>query len=436
MIDTTKYVGPKLGGVINRFMADEYRLSDIDATRYVGPKVGGVINKLLDDAPSKDLGIKMVTPFTLVLVALLGLSAVVGVYRMIFGIGAASNLNDLWPWGLWIGFDVLGGVAMAAGAFLIAAAVYILNWKKYKCIARASILNAFFGYLLAAISITLDIGRSFVIWHPLVMWQINSVMFIVALHLVLYLTTLGTESSPMVFEKLGWHRALNFTSRIMVGAVMFGVALSLLHQSSLGANYLIVPGKLSPLWYSPLLPYHFLVSAIMLGLSMVSFETLLTGKVFNHKPPRDVVEGLARGAMIIGSVYLVMKIWHLVTGPRRRGGTGRELPGESLSDRDDGRGDTADYPALLALRQDQPGTHLCGGYPGDPRGPDEPHGRGDLRGFRVCDPLGRGLFPLAHGVNADGGHDRLCDPGVQVLRQIPAPVSRVASLNTRKHLSE
>jgi len=173
MIDTSRYVGQKLGGVINRFMADEYRLSDIDAARFAGRKLGGVINKLLDDSPSKDLGIKMVTPFTLLLVALLGLAAVVGAYRLVFGIGAASNLNDLWPWGLWIGFDVLGGVAMAAGAFLIAAAVYILNWKKYKCIARASILNAFFGYLLAAISITLDIGRSFVIWHPLVMWQIT-----------------------------------------------------------------------------------------------------------------------------------------------------------------------------------------------------------------------------------------------------------------------
>jgi len=327
MIDTSRYVGQKLGGVINRFMADEYRLSDIDATRFAGRKLGGVINKLLDDSPSKDLGIKMVTPFTLVLVALLGLAAVVGAYRLVFGIGAASNLNDLWPWGLWIGFDVLGGVAMAAGAFLIAAAVYILNWKKYKCIARASILNAFFGYLLAAISITLDIGRSFVIWHPLVMWQINSVMFIVALHLVLYLTTLGTESSPMVFEKLGWHRALHFVSRIMVGAVMFGVALSLLHQSSLGANYLIVPEKLSPLWYSHLLPYHFLVSAVMLGLAIVSFETLLTGKVFNHEPPREVVEGLARGVLIIGAVYLVMKIVHLVTGP----GIGAALDGSFLA---------------------------------------------------------------------------------------------------------
>ena len=298
----------------------------IDTTRYVGPKLGAIINKLLDDELSKSLGIKMVTPFTLVLVALMGIAAVVAVYRLTFGIGAASNLNDLWPWGLWIGFDVLGGVAMAAGAFLIAGAVYILNWKKYRCIARASILNAFFGYLLAAISITLDVGRSFVIWHPLVMWQINSVMFLVAVHLVLYLSTLATESSPMVLEKLGWQRALSNVNRIMVGAVLFGVALSLLHQSSLGANYLIVPGKLSPIWYSKLLPYHFLVSAVMLGLAIVSFETLLTGKVFKHRVPREVVQGLARGVLMVGSLYLVMKLWHLVTGP----GVGAVLDGSFL----------------------------------------------------------------------------------------------------------
>lgn len=287
----------------------------IDFTTYVGPKLGGVVNKMLDDSPSRNLDIKMDTPFTRFLIFLMTGAAVVAVYRVLFGLKASTNMNDYWPWGLWISFDVLGGVAMAAGAFLIAGAVYILNLKKYKCIARASILNAFFGYLLAAISITLDIGRTAVIWHPLVMWQVNSIMFIVAVHLVLYLTTLATESSPMVFEKLGWVRPLRFLSRIMVGAVMFGVALSLLHQSSLGANYLIVPSKLSPLWYSKIMPYMFLVSAIMMGLSMVAFETILTGKVFNHKTPMDVLSGLSRGVLYTGCVYFVMKIWILVSGP-------------------------------------------------------------------------------------------------------------------------
>ena len=287
----------------------------IDFTRYAGPKIGGSLNKLLDDKQSEYLGIKMDTPFTRVLVLLICGAAFVGGYRVIFGLGASTNMNDYWPWGLWIAFDVLGGVAMAAGAFMIAGAVYILNMKKYKCIARASILNAFFGYLLAAISITFDVGRSAVIWHPLIMWQINSVMFIVALHLVLYLSTLATESSPMVFEKLGWQRALKFVHRIMVGAVMFGVALSLLHQSSLGANYLIVPSKLSPLWYSKHIPYMFLVSALMMGFSMVSFETILTGKVFNHKAPKDVLEGLAKGIAIFGCVYFAMKLGTVMTGP-------------------------------------------------------------------------------------------------------------------------
>ena len=303
-----------------------YDIANTDITRFVGPKLGDVYKKLVSDKHSDHLGIKMITPFTLILVTLVGISAVVACYRLVFGIGPASNMNDAYPWGLWISFDVLGGVAMAAGAFLIAAAVYILNLKKYKCIARAAILNAFFGYLLAAISITLDVGRSFVIWHPLVMWQINSVMFIVALHLVLYLSTLATESSPMLLEKLGWQRALKFVNRIMVGAVMFGVALSLLHQSSLGANYLIVPGKLSPLWYNHYLPYMFLASAIMMGLAMVSFETIVTGKVWNHDVPMEVLTGLGRGVLITGTVYLVMKIGSIVSGP----GFGTVLNGSFL----------------------------------------------------------------------------------------------------------
>ncbi|GFO56504.1 Ni/Fe-hydrogenase cytochrome b subunit [Geomonas sp. Red276] len=287
----------------------------IDFTRYAGARVGGTINRLLDDSHSRHLGIKMDTPFTRLLVALIVVAIAVAVYRIAFGLGASTNMTDYWPWGLWISFDVLGGVAMAAGGFIIAAMVYILNMKKYKCIARASILNAFFGYLLAAMSICLDIGRSFVIWHPLVMWQVNSIMFIVAIHVVLYTTTLGTESSPMVFEKLGWSRAMGRVNRCMVGIALFGVLLSLLHQSSLGAVYLIAPSKLSPLWYGHYIPYMFLVSAIMMGLAMVCFETILTGKVFNHNPPRDVLEGLARGVVVMGSLYLVMKLIHLFTGP-------------------------------------------------------------------------------------------------------------------------
>jgi len=259
--------------------------------------------------------IKMMTPMTLGLLLVMAAGGVVAVYRLLFGLGAATNLNDIWPWGFWIGFDVLGGVAMAAGGFIIAGAVYILNWKKYKPIVRAAILNAFFGYVLAASSIFFDIGRSFRIWHPMVMWQINSIMFIVAIHVVLYTTTLATESSPMIFEKFKMSGAYRFVNSIMVPIVLFGVLLSTLHQSSLGAVYLIIPSKLSPLWYSSRLPYLFLISAVFMGLSMVSFETILSSRVFKHKPPMDILTGMARGSLIVAVLYFVLKVWDLVSGP-------------------------------------------------------------------------------------------------------------------------
>lgn len=259
--------------------------------------------------------IRMWTPSTIVFVLLIALGGLVILYRLLYGLGAATNLNDRFPWGLWIGIDVLGGVAMAAGGFLIAGAVYILNWKKYKPIVRPAILNAFFGYALAATAITFDIGLPHRIWHPVVMWQIGSVMWVVAIHVVLYTTTLATESSPMVFEKFKMQGAVRAVEKIMVPIVLFGILLSVLHQASLGALYLITPGKLSLLWYNSSLPTLFLMSAIMMGLSMVSLESIVSGKAFGHAPNRDILAGLARGCMITTVIYLLLKTYFLATGP-------------------------------------------------------------------------------------------------------------------------
>jgi len=259
--------------------------------------------------------IKMWTPATLVLVLIMALGSVLLVYRLKAGLGAVTNLNDRFPWGLWIGMDVLGGVAMAAGGFLIAGAVYILNIKKYKPIVRPAILNAFFGYLLAATAISLDIGVPWRIWHPVVMWQIHSVMWVVAIHVVLYTSTLATEASPMFFEKLRMEWAANVIHKILVPVVLFGVLLSILHQSSLGAVYLIVPRKLSALWYNTQIPTLFLASAVMMGLSMVSFETIISGWAFKHKTDIGILSGLARGTLIATVIYLIMKLWFLAKGP-------------------------------------------------------------------------------------------------------------------------
>lgn len=255
--------------------------------------------------------IKTWTPATIVMVVLIILGGAVALYRMMFGLGAATNMNDGYPWGFWLGMDVLGGVAMAAGGFIIACAVYLFNWKKYRPIVRPAILTAFLGYLMAVAAIFLDIGHPFRLPHPMFMWQYHSVMWVVAMHVIFYTTTLALEFSPMLFERLGWEKARSAVGKVMVGAVIFGVMLSTLHQSSLGAVFLIAPSKMSPLWWDTKLPFHFLVSAVAMGLSMVSFETMLSGKFLQHKVDKEIFYGLARGVLIVLSFYLLLKLYQL-----------------------------------------------------------------------------------------------------------------------------
>lgn len=259
--------------------------------------------------------IKMITPFTVVLIIVIVLGFGVMIWRLAAGLGAATNLNDDFPWGLWIGFDMLGGVAMAAGGFLIAGAVYLLNMKKYKPIVRPAVLTAFLGYLLAVVALMLDLGHPYRIWHPAFMWQYHSIMWVVAMHVIFYTMTLAVEFSPMLFEKVKALGLLKFVNSIMVGVVLFGVMLSVLHQSSLGALYLIMAEKLSPLFYNSLIPYFFLVSAVAMGLNMVSLEAIVSSKAFKHKPPMEILHGLGKGSVYALGLYLIMKIFYLLQGP-------------------------------------------------------------------------------------------------------------------------
>ena len=267
----------------------------------------------MEEAMSSDHEIKMWTPNTVGLVLFIMVGLVAVLYRLVNGLGAATNLNDTYPWGLWMGFDVLGGEAMAAGGFTIAAAIYLFNWKKYKPIGRPAILTAFLGYLMAIIALFLDIGHPFRLWHPSIMWQMHSILWIVAILVILYTTTLAIELSPIVFEKLNMRKALKAVNGIMIGVVVFGVMLSTLHQASLGAVFLIVPSKISPLWFSNFMPYMFLVSAIAMGLAIVSTEAMLSAKAFGHKIDKEIFLGLARGLFTTLLVYLILKIYFLIT---------------------------------------------------------------------------------------------------------------------------
>jgi Ni/Fe-hydrogenase subunit HybB-like protein len=245
-----------------------------------------------------------------------GIIFVFGAYAAIIrftkGLGTATNLSDEFPWGLWIGFDVLIGVGLAAGGFVIAATVHIFNLEKYKPISRPTILTAFLGYLLVIVALLFDLGRPYRIWHPLIMWNPNSVMFEIAWCVTLYTTVLALEFSPIVFEKFNLKVPLKFIRMLYIPIVIVGVLLSTLHQSSLGTIYVIVPDKLHGLWYSSWLPVFFFVSAISAGLAMTILESFLSFRAFGKRLEKDILTGIARVIVVVLAVYFVMRFQDLI----------------------------------------------------------------------------------------------------------------------------
>lgn len=230
------------------------------------------------------------------------------IYRFIYGLGAATNLNDQFPWGLWVGFDVLCGVGLAAGGFTLCAITYIFNIKRLKPIARPAILTAFLGYTLVIVALMVDLGRPLQIWHAIVMWNPHSVMFEVAWCVMLYTTVLALEFSPVVLERFKMTKLLRIIKSITIPLVVAGILLSTLHQSSLGSFYLIVPFKLHPFWYSPLLPVFFFLSALAIGAGMTILEAYLSARAFNRTLETPLLKELARIMVVILLVYATVKV--------------------------------------------------------------------------------------------------------------------------------
>jgi Ni/Fe-hydrogenase subunit HybB-like protein len=240
--------------------------------------------------------------------AVLLLFATVTVLRFTRGLGAVTNLSDRFPWGLWIGFDVLCGVGLAAGAFTLTAIVHIFNLKGFEPIVRPTVLTGFLGYLLVIVGLLFDLGQPWRIWHALVFWNPHSVMFEVAWCVMLYTTVLAIEFAPVVFERLRLERPRRLLKAVSTPLVIAGVILSTLHQSSLGSLYLIVPEKLHPLWYTPLLPYLFFVSAIAGGIAMTILESHMSQRVFGRRLEMDLLEPLARGMVVALGVYGLLRL--------------------------------------------------------------------------------------------------------------------------------
>ncbi len=267
----------------------------------------------------------VLTPFNVITALFVATTAVVLVFRFVFGLGAITHLSQDVPWGLWIGFDVVTGVAFAGGAYVITFLVYILGAEKYHPILRVTVLNGFLAYLFYSGALLLDLGRPWNVVNPIIgnSYGVSSVMFLVAWHFMLYLMMLFLECSPAITEWLGWKRVRRLVGGLSLGAVIVGITLSLLHQSGLGALFLMAREKIHPLWYSEFLPLMFVVSSVFAGLSMVIFEGSITHKVFHHRigavlkaTNDDIVFGLSRIAAAAMFVYCFGQTLVFVHGHR------------------------------------------------------------------------------------------------------------------------
>lgn len=253
-----------------------------------------------------------VTFWKVVLVLLLIAGAYATVLRFVRGLGASTNLSDSFPWGIWIGFDVMCGVMLAAGGFTLTASVYLFNLNKFKPIVRPTVLTAFLGYQLVVVALLFDLGRSYRIWHPLVMWNPRSVMFEVAWCVTLYSIVVSLEFGGVIFERFKLFKLLRIQKMLLIPLVIAGVLLSTLHQSSLGSLYLIVPNKLYPFWYSPILPVLFFLSAICVGLAMTIFESSMSAKHFGKHLELPLIQSLGRTLLVMLSIYTVVRFEDLL----------------------------------------------------------------------------------------------------------------------------
>jgi Ni/Fe-hydrogenase subunit HybB-like protein len=266
---------------------------------------------------------KFLTPFNIISIPIMVLGLVLIIIRFWKGLGSITNLTQEVPWGLWIGFDVVTGVAFAGGAYVLTFMVYILNMHKYHSIVRITVLNGFLAYVFYAGALLLDLGRPWNVVNPIIgnSFGTSSVLFLVAWHFLLYMIAQLIEFSPAIAEWLGAKRARKILSGMTIAAVIFGITLSTLHQSGLGALYLMAKEKIHPLWYNEFIPIMFFVSSIFAGLSMVIFEGSISQKVFfsqiseiNHKSHNNIVIGLSKICAVAMFAYFFLQILVFVHG--------------------------------------------------------------------------------------------------------------------------
>ena len=262
------------------------------------------------------------TPFNVVA----GLIVLVGLYFIVVrfsqGLASITDASDDQPWGLLLSWGLFAGVPLSASGFALGTAVYLFGMKEYHPVVRNAILIGFLGYFFAVVFLLIDLGRPWRIYYPMfVSFGPASVMFLVAWHVALYLSCQALEFSPAALEWLKLKILRRWALALTIGLTIFGVILSTLHQSALGAMFLLAPGKLHPLWYTPYLPWLFFLSSIAGGLSMVIFVGMLTQRFLKRHADAPYLASLEPISLGLGSAasitlfsYFALKVIALAHG--------------------------------------------------------------------------------------------------------------------------
>lgn len=260
------------------------------------------------------VGGKLLTPVTLTAATLIAVALAIILIRFIFGLGATTNLNDGYPWGLWVVGDVVIGSAFACGGFSVAMLVYIFNRGEYHPLVRPALLASLFGYTLAGVGVIFDLGRWWNFWHILTPGYAspNSVMFEVALCISIYIVVMWIEFSPTFMEKWGMHERRKKLNKVMFFFIALGTVLPMMHQSSLGSLLVVMGTQIHPLWQSMALPLVYLLSAITIGYAVILFESCMAAAGFRRQMETAILTPLSKVMLGLLAVFLAVRVGDLV----------------------------------------------------------------------------------------------------------------------------
>lgn len=256
------------------------------------------------------LGGRLVTPTTVILGLLALGAAVVAVIRLVYGLGAVTNINDGYPWGIWIAYDLATGAALACGGFALSILVYILNRGEYHPLVRPALLASLLGYTLASVSLFFDIGRYWNAWRIFSPWDANvtSTIFELAVCMTAYILVMFIEFSPAIAERFGLRGFGARLGKVLFLVAALGIVLPMMHQSSIGAMLIVFGTQIDPLWRTTMLPLLFLISCITMGFAMVIFEATLVSIGFKRPSEASMLSRLSTYMVGLLILYLVVRI--------------------------------------------------------------------------------------------------------------------------------